>query len=277
MKSVHGRQERKLILHNYVNQPVGPTEAVVLEFGSFLGTLARNTTLCPLDILDWRKMDTKEDIWEYTKKMSKTNIENRKKLKNPHTAGKRSFALVRSKLENDKETSDPLSPKEVFVATRKKKTGRSYMCSDEDTTSKIAEMEDIEAQQTENGNESVEAFASIMGPEHPGHLRLYGRGVTRTSLRGKVGCFEHSSNSTNCWQNMEEKIQRMEEKSEEQKTTIRQVVADVLAGLQRSGINIDANIILAALGDNSPGEASSSQQTALQPIRRPSTGSNKEG
>ncbi|XP_075088605.1 uncharacterized protein LOC142170609 isoform X2 [Nicotiana tabacum] len=121
MKSVHGRQERKLILLNYVNQPAGPTEAVVLEFGSFLGTLARNTTLCPLDILDWRKMDTKEDIWEYTKKMSKTNIENRKKLKNPHTAGKRSFALVRSKLENDKETSDPLSPKEVFVATRKKK------------------------------------------------------------------------------------------------------------------------------------------------------------
>ncbi|XP_018624713.1 uncharacterized protein [Nicotiana tomentosiformis] len=117
-----------------------------------------------------------------------------------------------------------------------------------------------------------------MGPEHPGRLRLYGRGVTRTYLRGKVGCFEHSSNSTNCLQKMEEKIQRMEEKIEEQNTTIRQeVVADVLARLQRSGINIDANIILAALGDNSPGEVLSSQQTTLQPICRPSTSSIKEG
>nr|XP_009761531.1 PREDICTED: uncharacterized protein LOC104213693 [Nicotiana sylvestris] len=162
--------------------------------------------------------------------MSQINIENRKKLKNPHTAGKRSFALVRSKLENDKETSDPLSAKEVFVATRKRKDRRSYKCSDEDITSKIAEIEEIEAQQNENGNESVDAFASVMGPEHLGRLRLYGRGVTRTSLREKVGFFESSSNTTNSLQKTEEKIQRMEEKIEEQKATIRQeVVADVLA------------------------------------------------
>nr|XP_016446924.1 PREDICTED: uncharacterized protein LOC107771969 [Nicotiana tabacum] len=67
MKSVHGRHERKLILLNNLNQPVSLSDAVVIEFGSFFGTLARNATLCPLDILDWRKMDTKEDIWEYTK------------------------------------------------------------------------------------------------------------------------------------------------------------------------------------------------------------------
>ncbi|OIT27012.1 hypothetical protein A4A49_24548 [Nicotiana attenuata] len=67
MKNVHGRQEPKVILLNHLNQPVGPSDKVVTEFGSFLGTLARNATLCPLDILDWRKMDTKEDIWEYTK------------------------------------------------------------------------------------------------------------------------------------------------------------------------------------------------------------------
>nr|XP_018633735.1 uncharacterized protein LOC108948833 isoform X2 [Nicotiana tomentosiformis] len=93
----------------------------------------------------------------------------------------------------------------------------------------LVEMEEIEAQQNENGNEFVEAFASVMGPEHPGRLRLYGHGVTRTSLREKVGCFEPSSNSI---QKLEEKIQRMEEKYEEQKATIRQeVVADVLARL----------------------------------------------
>ncbi|XP_019234014.1 PREDICTED: uncharacterized protein LOC109214539 isoform X1 [Nicotiana attenuata] len=217
-------------------------------------------------------------IFVKEKGMCQINIENRKKLKNPHTAGKRSFALVRSKLEKEKETSDPLSAKEVFVATRKRKAGRSYKCSDDDTTSKIAEMVAIESQQNENGNESVDVFASVMGPEHSGRLRLYGRGVTRTYLRGKVGCFESSSNTSNSLQKMEEKIQRMDEKIEEQKATIRQeVVADVLARLQRSGIDIDANIILAALGDDSPGEASSAQRATLQPIRRPSTDSNKEG
>uniref|UniRef100_M1DZ21 Ubiquitin n=1 Tax=Solanum tuberosum TaxID=4113 RepID=M1DZ21_SOLTU len=66
MQRVHGRNERKLILLNNNNQPVGPTNDVVLELSSFLGTLARNATLCPLDILDWRYMDTKDDLWTYT-------------------------------------------------------------------------------------------------------------------------------------------------------------------------------------------------------------------
>ncbi|KAH0752130.1 hypothetical protein KY285_005278 [Solanum tuberosum] len=52
MQRVHGRNERKMILLNNNNQPVGPTNDVVLELSSFLGTLARNATLCPLDILD---------------------------------------------------------------------------------------------------------------------------------------------------------------------------------------------------------------------------------
>ncbi|XP_075109837.1 uncharacterized protein LOC142181183 [Nicotiana tabacum] len=77
---------------------------------------------------------------------------------------------------------------------------------------------------------------------------------------------------------MEEKTQRMEEKIDEQKATIRQeVVADVLARLQRSRIDIDANIILVALDDNLLGEDLSAQQTALQLIRRLATGTNKEG
>jgi len=67
MHNVHARKERKLILLNRLNQPVGPTEDVVTELSSFLGTLARNATLCPFDIFDWRSMDTKKDLWDYTK------------------------------------------------------------------------------------------------------------------------------------------------------------------------------------------------------------------
>ena len=67
MHDVHARKERKLIILNSQNQPVGPTDDVVIELSSFLGTLARNATLCPFDILDWRSMYTKKDLWDYTK------------------------------------------------------------------------------------------------------------------------------------------------------------------------------------------------------------------
>ena len=67
MHDVHARKERKLIILNSQSQPVDPTDDVVIELSSFLGTLARNATLFPFDILDWRSMYTKKDLWDYTK------------------------------------------------------------------------------------------------------------------------------------------------------------------------------------------------------------------
>lgn len=52
---------------NRLNQPVGPIDDVVIELSSFLGTLARNGTLCPFDIFDWRNMKSKKDLWDYMK------------------------------------------------------------------------------------------------------------------------------------------------------------------------------------------------------------------
>ena len=67
MLPVHGRHDRKLIVLNKAGQPVGPSNDVVIELSSFLGTLARNATLCPLDIENWKLLDTKQDLWDYTK------------------------------------------------------------------------------------------------------------------------------------------------------------------------------------------------------------------
>ncbi|WMV09205.1 hypothetical protein MTR67_002590 [Solanum verrucosum] len=221
--------EEQIQLNSTSLKPVGPSNDVVIELSSFYGTLARKATLCPLDIENWKLLDTKKDLWDYTKmekklddvptsqfkellkywnsekfqKMSKANRENRKKLKIPHTVGKKSFDLV---------------------------------CND------LAEMENIEMQQNEDGNETIDAFASVMGSEHPGRLRLYGRGVTKTTLKGKVGNFEASLNATNdLVKKMEDRMLRMEEKMEEQKeqfdqqkTTMRQeIVEDVITKLQR--------------------------------------------
>ncbi|XP_075101130.1 uncharacterized protein LOC107781523 isoform X1 [Nicotiana tabacum] len=205
---------------------------------------------------------------------SEINKENRKKLMDPHTAGKTSFAVIRNELEKTKE---PVSLKEMFVATRSRKPGRAYKHSDENTTSKIAEMEKIETQQSVDGSQSVDAFSSVMGPEHLGRLRLYGRGVTKTTLKGKVGHFMSTSNATNdTVQEMQERIRKMEEQIEEQKRTIRQeITAYVIAQLQRAGL-INPNI-LATLSILSLEEATSAPQAANQLIRRPSTGSNNQG
>lgn len=187
--------------------------------------------------------------------MSETNAKNRKKLMNPHTAGKKSFALVRNKLEKDKET---VSSKDIFVVTRTRKPGRSYKASNEDTTSKIAEMEKIEIQISING-EYVDAFSSVMGPEHPGRLRLYGAGVTKTTLKKKVGNWESTlSATTDGMQEMQERMQKMEKQMEEQNKIVRQeVIADVIAQLKHAGL-IDPNI-LAALSTSSPRESTSVQ------------------
>ncbi|XP_009797703.1 uncharacterized protein LOC107765985 [Nicotiana tabacum] len=67
MPSVHGRKERKIIFLNEYNQPVIPTKEVVKELGSFLGTLARSETFYPLNVFNWRKLDTKDDMWKYIK------------------------------------------------------------------------------------------------------------------------------------------------------------------------------------------------------------------
>ncbi|XP_049400459.1 uncharacterized protein LOC125864480 [Solanum stenotomum] len=73
--------------------------------------------------------------------MSETNTKNRKKLKNPHTAGKKSFALVRNKLVRKKKT---VSSKDLFVVSRTRKPGRLYEASNENTTSKIQMQEKMQ-------------------------------------------------------------------------------------------------------------------------------------
>ncbi|WMV46743.1 hypothetical protein MTR67_040128 [Solanum verrucosum] len=156
--------------------------------------------------------------------MSETNTKNRKKLTNPHIAGKKSFSLI---------------------------------CN------KLAEIEEIETQMDTN-DQSVDAFSAVIGLEHPGSLRLYGVGVTKTPLKRKAGNSEQSLNDTNdVVQQMQERIQKMEKHMEEQKKTVRQeVITDVISQLQHAGL-IDRNI-LAALSIPSPRETCTSAQAADQ-------------
>nr|XP_016476383.1 PREDICTED: uncharacterized protein LOC107797972 [Nicotiana tabacum] len=146
----------------------------------------------PVDVLDSQFRELLR-YWnsDTYKKMKETNTENRKKLRYPHTAGKKGFARIWE-----------------------------------------AEMDRIQStQETEDGSQSVDAFASVMGPEHPGRLRLYGRGVTKTSLKRKVGDIGTSLSSTDemlqqKMVEMEERMQqRMQEKFNAQKDAMELQVA----------------------------------------------------
>ncbi|KAH0685606.1 hypothetical protein KY284_016159 [Solanum tuberosum] len=96
--------------------------------------------------------------------MAETNTRNRKKVDESPHCRENKFALVRNNLEEKKEST--VSLKELFVVTRTRHPERSYKCSNEDTISKIAEMEEIEKQQSVDGTDTADPFSSVMGPEH---------------------------------------------------------------------------------------------------------------
>ncbi|KAH0679054.1 hypothetical protein KY284_020139 [Solanum tuberosum] len=309
MQVVHGRSKHKLILPNELNQPIGPTKEVVSELGSFLGTSARNRTVCPLNVFNWKMLKTHDDMWNYIKEkydfpefgkdwavgtiklawrgykcrlkkmhfytyaddatrmakrpkfeMFHTNKENQKKLRYPHTVGKTSFAIICE--EKKKETPDALSSKDLFVATRKRKHDRVYKDSYEDTIAKIAEMERIETQQSENVTQSIDAFTTVMGQDHPG--------------RGDSGPSSQTVDDEMMQKKIEEMKERMQQRMQEkfnaQKDTMeRDVTVNIIAQLQHLNprLTLDPNMLGLTVG-------SPRGRAALQLINRPSVGCNNQ-
>lgn len=47
-------------------------------------------------------------------------------------------------------------------------------------------MEKMQSRHNEDDNQSFDAFTVVMGDEHPGCLRMYGQGVTKSNLKRKV-------------------------------------------------------------------------------------------
>uniref|UniRef100_A0A803MDR5 Uncharacterized protein n=1 Tax=Chenopodium quinoa TaxID=63459 RepID=A0A803MDR5_CHEQI len=60
-------EERKPIVLNEMGKPIGPDDKTVNTFTRFLGTLARNSSLAPLNKISWHYVPDKEQIWSYVK------------------------------------------------------------------------------------------------------------------------------------------------------------------------------------------------------------------
>ncbi|CAI8608953.1 unnamed protein product [Vicia faba] len=69
-KKIHARtlEERVEVTFNEDFQPIGLSGKVVSDLSLFLGTLARNSTFCPLRYTNWSGMpdDNKNRFWRYT-------------------------------------------------------------------------------------------------------------------------------------------------------------------------------------------------------------------
>uniref|UniRef100_A0A803MQV7 Transposase n=1 Tax=Chenopodium quinoa TaxID=63459 RepID=A0A803MQV7_CHEQI len=59
------RDEREVIILNSLGQPVGPTRKIVQEFKQFLGTVARDSELAPLNYINFPSLLTLDKMWEY--------------------------------------------------------------------------------------------------------------------------------------------------------------------------------------------------------------------
>lgn len=139
-------------------------------------------------------------------------------------------------------------------------------------------MEIIETQEHEDDSQSVDTFASIIRPEHPGSIRLYGCGITKTVLKGKVGDFGPLLDDTNkvMQQKMEEMEERMQQKMQEkfdaQRSTMEQdIKMNVIAQLQRLNPELQLHPNMLRFNIHSPAAA------ANQLNNRPSIGSNNQG
>ncbi|KAL4583779.1 hypothetical protein LXL04_008362 [Taraxacum kok-saghyz] len=104
----------------------------------------------------------------------------RKAQKNMHTTGPKSFARIREEMMNENPNREQPDSAQVFERTRARKIGNVYCDTYDDTTKKI---ELMKTYQPPEGMTAVDPFVAVMGKEHDGHCRLYGKGVTKTLLR----------------------------------------------------------------------------------------------
>ena len=67
LPKVHARtrDEREVIVLNSLGQPIGPTREIVQEFKQFLGTVARDSELAPLNYIKFPCLPTLDKMWEY--------------------------------------------------------------------------------------------------------------------------------------------------------------------------------------------------------------------
>ncbi|KAL8211072.1 hypothetical protein R6Q57_005509 [Mikania cordata] len=87
--------------------------------------------------------------------------------KNMHTAGPKSFARIRDKMINDDPNKELPTLTKMFEHTHKRKEGRAYVDTYDDTKRKIEQMKSYKS--SENESASVDPFMIVMNKENNGY------------------------------------------------------------------------------------------------------------
>ncbi|KAF7832210.1 putative transposase [Senna tora] len=184
-KNVHARsiEEREEVILNDDGQPIGPREKTVKDLSLSLGTMARNSTFCPLTYTNWKAMpsDLKDHMWKYIntkfnvpdegKKWVESTIQDawrlyKCKIKNLHFE---KFANMTERLKHRPATIPESHFKKLCL-----------YWSNENVKSQL---KDHLTQNPEQNH--TEAFKEVFGKEKAGRVRCCGRNVTPTALKQK--------------------------------------------------------------------------------------------
>ncbi|GMI70113.1 hypothetical protein HRI_000680600 [Hibiscus trionum] len=213
--------ERVKVSRNDVGQPIG-AEAGVL--GSYLGIVARNNAILPINYESWRQMpnsnknqalelvkdkfslevsddyvkhalgkkwrDNKIRFWSSTKgeDRERVGVASRQKQKFTHTVGSKSFARI----ANDEQITigTSIGRIKLFNITHTKKDGSPITLKAAEIMEKLrGKKTEYEATASTNGSVNMEeienqVIADVLGPERYGRVRCEGSFVTATKYFG---------------------------------------------------------------------------------------------
>ncbi|XP_057248929.1 uncharacterized protein LOC125495185 [Beta vulgaris subsp. vulgaris] len=155
-KDVHAwtAEDRKPIILNEMGKPIGPDKKTVDKFSRFLGTLARNSSLAPLNKLNWHHVVDKDKIWSYVKIQSEKKRESRLIQTDRHTMGPTSFVRKQHELQQQDAEKKPPSQALLYKETRKRKADKNYKTSFEPIQRNIEKMEEVQKESQINGDDA---------------------------------------------------------------------------------------------------------------------------
>ncbi|XP_058088149.1 uncharacterized protein LOC131235061 [Magnolia sinica] len=144
---------------------------------------------------------------------------NRSKHRMAHTAGSRSFAQVREEERAKNLGGESPDRATLFITTHRKKDGSVV---NEESAHVIEMIEELRATQTAESSQSSTArddlLSQILGPEHPGRVRMMGLGPTASTLWGTRNTIAELRRETDeLRRHMNERVEQLvEERMKEQ-------------------------------------------------------------
>ncbi|KAF7826750.1 putative transposase [Senna tora] len=215
-KNIHARsfEEREEVILNDDGQPIGPREKTVKDLSLFLGTMARNSTFCPLTYTNWKAMpsDLKDHMWKYINAKFNVPDEGEKwvestiqdawrrykcKIKRLHFE---KFANMTERLKHRPATIPEShfkklclywsneNVKKISKSNKKNRATQKWRHRMGPTSFALVRqrMSQLKDHLTQNPEQNhTEAFKEVFGKEKASRVRCYGRNVTPTGLKQK--------------------------------------------------------------------------------------------